>query len=120
MDFTVADVEAELAALKPGTRPAPRPQDKDPARLLARAFDKQKAGVVHCLRQHAAELPAEAALSVRIELDAGGAVKAASVSPDTLAQSPVGQCVVSAAQGMQFGTQDSAMAFRVPLTTRRN
>jgi len=120
MDFTVADVEAELAALKPGSRPAPRSHDKDPGRLLARAFDKQKAGVVRCLHQHAGALPAEAALSVRIELDAGGAVKAASVSPDTLAQSPVGQCVVTAAQSMQFGAQESAMAFRVPLTARRN
>lgn len=120
MDFTIDDVEAELAASKPGVRPAPRPQDKDPARVLARAFDKQKDGVVRCLREHVSELPAEAALSVRIELDETGTVKHASVSPDTLAQSAVGQCVASAAQAMQFGTQAGAVAFRVPLTARRN
>ena len=119
MDFTIDDVEAELAAIKPGTRPAPRPQDKDPARLLARAFDKQKASVVRCLREHVSELPAEAALSVRIALDARGKVQSASVSPDTLAQSAMGQCVASAAQAMEFGSQAGAVAFRVPLTARR-
>ncbi len=119
MDFTIDDVEAELATIKPGTRPPSRPQDKDPARLLARAFDKQKQGVVTCLRAHADDLPAEAALSVRIELDVAGAVKAASVSPDTLAQTPVGQCVATAAKSMQFGAQAGALAFRVPLTAKR-
>ena len=118
MDFTIDDVEAELASIK-GGRSSPRPQDKDPARLLARSFDKQKQGVVRCLRDHVSELPAEAALSVRIELDTSGVVKSASVSPDTLAQTPVGQCVVTAAQSMQFGTQTSALAFRVPLTAKR-
>jgi hypothetical protein len=119
MDFTIDDVEAELAAIKPGTRPPPRPHDKDPARLLARAFDKQKASVVRCLRDHVGELPAEAALSVRIELDAGGKVQNASVSPDTLAQAPVGQCVAGAAKAMEFGSQLGAVAFRVPLTAKR-
>lgn len=119
MDFTVGDVEAELANAKPGARPSNRAQDKDPARVLARAFEKQKQGVVQCLRDHVNELPEEAALSVRIELDATGAVKSASVSPDPLAQSPVGQCVASAAQSMHFGAQASAVVFRVPLTARR-
>jgi hypothetical protein len=119
MAFTIDDVEAELAAIKPGTRPAPRPNDKDPARLLARAFDKQKAGVVRCLSDHVSELPAEAALSVRIALDATGKVQSASVSPDTLAQSSVGQCVAGAARAMDFGSQAGAVAFRVPLTARR-
>jgi hypothetical protein len=118
MDFTIDDVEAELANIK-GPRPPARPQDKDPARLLARSFDKQKQGVVRCLHDHVNDLPAEAALSVRIELDQGGAVKNASVSPDTLAQTPVGQCVVTATQSMQFGAQSSPLAFRVPLTARR-
>jgi len=119
MDFTINDVEAELAAIKPGTRPPSRPQDKDPARLLARAFDRQKAGVVRCLRDHVSELPAESALSVRIELDASGKVQNASVSPDTLAQSPVGQCVAGAARAMEFDSQLGAVAFRVPLTAKR-
>ena len=94
--------------------------DKDPARQLARAFDKQKDGVVRCLREHLSDLPAEAALSVRIELETTGAVKSASVSPETFAQSPVGRCVAAAVQAMQFGSQAGSIAFRVPLTTRRN
>ncbi|MDD9936578.1 MAG: hypothetical protein OXT09_23405, partial [Myxococcales bacterium] len=59
-------------------------------------------------------------LSVRIALDGGGRVTDATVSPASLGQGPAGGCIATAVRKMRFGKQPQAVAFRVPLTARRN
>ncbi len=116
------DPKRKPTAVRTPTRPPIRDQKpvNDPGRTLARAFDQQKARVVECLSKNIEALPAEAELAVRIEIDPTGAVKRATVSPSEVAQSAVGLCVASATSAMQFGEQPGPVAFRVPLTARRN
>jgi serine/threonine-protein kinase len=124
---TAAGTTAQPAAEAPtaptrAPRPSPTPvaaRPNDPATAVARAFEAQKAGVVRCLSQHAADVPADSELSVRISLSPEGVVKSAAVLPEALGQSGAGSCIATVVRSMSFPTQPGPVAVRVPLTARR-
>ena len=112
---TAPSVRARLRPVAPV--PAGRPAD--PATLVARAFETQKAGVVRCLSQHAADVPSDTELSVRIALSAEGGVSNAAVLPDALGASAAGSCIAGVVRSMSFPALPGPVTVRVPLTARR-
>jgi serine/threonine protein kinase len=95
-----------------------RKKPKSQAVELARLFSAQKAGVIKCFRESEMEL-SETSLSVRLELGVDGRVINARVIPDSMANTPIGKCIVQATKAIKFGPQKEPISFRVPLTARR-
>lgn len=109
---------------EPGSAPTsgastPAPRKSDPAARLAESFRRQKAAVVACVNQHAEAAERTPKLSVRVALDASGHVQSARVQPPSVSASALGECIEGAVEAMQFPTQAGAIAFEVPLTTRK-
>jgi len=86
---------------------------------LARAFAGQKNELEDCFRQHAAGPGQAPSLSVRLSLKADGAVAAARVMPEKVAETPLGGCIEQASRRMAFGRLKEPISFTIPLTARR-
>ena len=115
-DVVVAAEEPPPEPTTP-TKPAKPPQ---PAALpkttdldaLTRTFGKQSQAITGCFKQHPGT---NEQVSVRIQIDTRGAVKAAEVLPATVGASPLGECIAAVARKTSFGPQPKPASFRVPL-----
>jgi serine/threonine-protein kinase len=92
---------------------------EDPSQAVARAFVQQKARVARCLSDHADVVPTTTDLDVRIALEANGKVREVQITPDAIASSPAGPCIVAAVQAMTFDAQPAPLAVHVPISARR-
>jgi serine/threonine protein kinase len=110
---TVADKKEQK------NRPQRATRRETPEAKLARAFAEQKANIERCFLRFATELGQGTRLSVRVELNANGKVGKAEVSPANIAGTPLGTCIAQATRVMKFSPQPQPIAFRVPLTARR-
>jgi hypothetical protein len=106
---------------KPRATPNRTPQagSEDPSQAVARAFVQQKARVARCLSDHADVVPTTTDLDVRIALEASGKVREVQVTPDAIASSPAGACIVAAVQAMTFDAQPAPLTVHVPISARR-
>jgi hypothetical protein len=87
----------------------PKTTDLD---ALTRTFGKQSPAITGCFKQHPGT---SEQVSVRIQIDTRGAVKAAEVLPATVGASPLGECIAAVARKTSFGPQPKPASFRVPL-----
>jgi serine/threonine-protein kinase len=116
LDDPVA-VDAGVAAPPPvsdaGTRAAPpKPATATDLDALTRTFSKQSPAITACFKQHP---DATEQVTIRIQIDTRGAVKAADVLPPSVGQGPLGACLVAVARATSFGPQPKPATFRVPL-----
>jgi hypothetical protein len=106
---------APAKARKPGTA--------DPMQLMAAsvadAFAKQKAGMIACLNEHAADIEGEPQLKVRLLIDRDGIASDAELLPAPVSSKPVAACVRTAVTRMSFPRLDQPATFNVPLLWRR-
>jgi eukaryotic-like serine/threonine-protein kinase len=108
----VANAES-APPLKRTTAPA------GPAEALAQSFRAQRASVVRCVNTYPDEVEQSPKLSLRLSLDAQGAVSDAQLSPAQLAGTPLSACIEDAARALRFPKQVGPVVFDVPLTARK-
>ena len=57
-------------------------------------------------------------MSVRIKVDATGAVQEAVVSPSSVGATPLGNCILAVVKATQFGAQPEPVSFTIPIAAR--
>jgi serine/threonine-protein kinase len=121
----VANLPVVTASAAP-VQPAPRTPSgargakpsEDRGASLARALQRQENRIQSCFKQHA---PADAEapkMSVRIQIDASGAVQSALVNPSSVGSTALGQCVLGVVKATQFGAQSEPVSFTIPIAAR--
>jgi len=98
-------------------RPTPAAAPANRGADLARAFQRQQSQIQGCFRQPGSG-QVEPSISVHFQVDTTGAVKSASVSPASVAGTPLGQCLASVARGTAFGPQPESVSFVIPIASR--
>ena len=104
-----AEAPEPVASAAPGSAP-------DPA-ALTRTFTQQMGPIQDCLTKHQQDLGNTKQLSIFFSIDRAGTVTQATLAAPSLTSTPLGQCVLGAADAIKFGPQPSPAAFRIPLTT---
>jgi serine/threonine-protein kinase len=102
------------AAKSRGTESSP----KDPTIALTRTFAKRQSLIQACFRSNTTSFSGAPELSIRFSIDVSGRVLSATVRPEALGATSLGQCLVKVARGTEFGPQDKALAFSIPITAR--
>jgi hypothetical protein len=87
----------------------PKTTDLD---ALTRTFARQSSAITACFKQHP---NTNEQVSVRIQIDVHGAVKATEVLPASVGASALGDCIATVARKTSFGPQPKPASFRVPL-----
>ncbi|MEI8256987.1 MAG: hypothetical protein WCJ30_15040, partial [Deltaproteobacteria bacterium] len=115
-DAAVGSAPAVIAA--PGAaEPAHAPPDS--ATVLSRRFAHEQGRVRQCASANAAELPESGGVAIRFEIDTHGSVTATGLVPAEMEGSHLGACLLGIARSVNFGRQDSRVAFRIPVRLRR-
>jgi serine/threonine-protein kinase len=96
----------------------PRKGASTGAQGLSRAFAEQQAKVESCFRNHTPDLSGSPRVSIRFHINSAGKVQSATVLPDAVASTSLGQCLVKVARATRFPRQPRAQKFRIPITTR--
>jgi serine/threonine-protein kinase len=113
------------AVVPSASAPAPSPTATTTGRAppsgngLSRALQQEQRRIERCFEQHAAELEGQPQITLRFEVAANGAVQRASLGPQALATTALGQCILAIARTVSFPAQGEAVAFSVPLTARK-
>jgi hypothetical protein len=117
------DEKVEARPKKPAAKARKPAAPVDPLQLMAahvaEAFSRQKAGVISCLNEHAADLDGEAQLQVRLRIDRDGRATNAELQPATISNKPVARCLEATVRNMTFPAPEQPTTFRVPLLWRR-
>lgn len=100
------------------TAPPPIKKPLSDAARLSRDFNKSKTGLSLCLQNHATDLPGTEPMSIRLEVGSDGKVISASLSPNSLASSKLGACILGEAQKARFEPRKAPVSFRVPITAQ--
>jgi serine/threonine-protein kinase len=89
------------------------------AASLSRAVQKQRGRIESCFLSHVKEVDGRPEVSVRFRVNPSGKVDAAELSPAALSSTPLGQCVLGVARGIDFGPLPGPLSFTIPITARR-
>ncbi|HEY5923621.1 MAG TPA: hypothetical protein VIV11_18195, partial [Kofleriaceae bacterium] len=108
IDAAAAPLDAAVAT-PPKPPKLPTTTDLD---ALTRTFGKQSPAITTCFKKHP---DTNEQISVRIQIDTRGAVKAAEVLPPSVGASPLGACIAEITRKTTFGPQPKPATFRVPL-----
>jgi serine/threonine-protein kinase len=95
-----------------------RPAGPDAA-SLSRTVQKQRGGIESCFQTHVKEMDGRPEVSVRFRVAPTGRVASADLFPATLSSTPLGQCLLGVARGIDFGPQQAEVSFTIPITARR-
>ena len=112
VDAAVATTDAAADAPVARTATAPKLPKTTDVDALTRTFGKQSPAITACFKQHPGT---SEQISVRIQIDTRGVVKAAEVLPPSVDATPLGACIAAVARKTAFGAQPKPAAFRVPL-----
>jgi hypothetical protein len=91
---------------------------KDPTIALTRTFAKRQSLIQGCFRNNTTSFSGAPELTIRFAIDTLGRVLSASVRPEALNGTALGQCLVQVARGTAFGPQEKALNFSIPITAR--
>ena len=72
--------------------------------------------VRRCLDQHRESISKTTQISIQYSIDASGRAQRVTVSPGSVMGSAMGQCIVGAARGIEFGPQPAPANFSIPIT----
>jgi serine/threonine-protein kinase len=95
-----------------------RPRGPDPE-ALTRAFRKQEGAVSSCFTQHAVSVEGLPVVKLTFDLQADGKLAAVRLTPESLAQTALGQCIKKVAGGTHFPAQGRPVSFAIPLSASR-
>ena len=120
---TVAATNEDTSAPPPSAAPtsqkaAPKASATPAKRTLAGAFQQRQGAIQSCFKQNPSALIDTQHLSVRFDVDAGGRVNKASLSPAGVASQPLGACILGVARSTNFGPQPEALSFSIPIAAR--
>jgi len=85
---------------------------------LARAFQRQEGNVQGCFQKHATGADGVPEVTVRFQVETSGSVKSATLSPASVASTPLGQCILGVARATAFGEQPEPVSFAIPIAAR--
>ncbi|MCU0664080.1 MAG: hypothetical protein MUC50_17355, partial [Myxococcota bacterium] len=88
-------------------------------RKLTRAFKKQEGKIRQCFESHALELKGAPEITFRFEIAPDGRVQSASLSPASLASTPLGKCLTRVAVNTPFPALSKSASFTIPVKARR-
>jgi serine/threonine protein kinase len=92
---------------------------KPDAALLSRQVQRNRGAIEACFVQHVKEVDGRPEVSVRFRVNPSGHVEGADLFPGALNATPLGQCLLGVARGIDFGKQTEAVSFTIPITARR-
>jgi serine/threonine protein kinase len=104
---TPSDKPEETAALPPNPK------------RLTRAFGRRQKLIEECFSTHAKELQGQPQIAVHFRIGTRGQVLEAALSPEPLAGTALGRCVLGVARAASFGPQQIEVAFRIPITAQK-
>ncbi|HEX7478530.1 MAG TPA: protein kinase [Polyangiales bacterium] len=88
-------------------------------KALTRAFARQQSHIEECFQLHATALPEQPGLAIDFEVGSDGSVQSARLSPATLANTPLGTCLLGVAKATRFPKLHEPLSFKIPLVARR-
>jgi serine/threonine protein kinase len=112
----IGSTTVPAAVPKAGARPALGPDAK--AAQVSRRFAQRQGAIESCFQRHAQKLQGTPRIAVSFQIAASGKVTAAHLTPVSVAQTPLGGCIVSVAKGTDFGPQQEPLAFSIPIVAR--
>jgi serine/threonine protein kinase len=123
-DIAVVDVRADPPPKKAVGAKVRKPTTAvDPQQLMAAsvadAFSRQKASVIACLNEHAADVEGTPQLKVRLLISRNGVASDTELLPAAISKKPVAGCLRTAVTNMSFPRPDQPTTFSVPLVWRR-
>jgi serine/threonine-protein kinase len=101
-----------------GARTSGNGRPSSPVAALSRAFARNQARISRCFESGAVDVSGVPQISVRFEIDAAGAVTAATLEPPALGGTALGTCILDVARATRFPPQPEPVAFRIPITAR--
>lgn len=114
-------------ATKDAAKKASSTQDRAPAKAagpadrqkaLAGAVQSQSSAYQGCFVKHVAKEAEAPEVFLHFSVEAEGGPSQVTVQPATVAQSPLGECLKTAASRVSFPKLDEALSFRVPVRAR--
>ncbi len=90
----------------------------DALSALSKTFAKRQSAIQNCFQSNAPVAGGSPDVSVRFSIDAQGKVLSAAVRPDSIAATPLGGCLQQLARSTDFGPQEKALTFSIPITAR--
>ncbi|HVK76321.1 MAG TPA: protein kinase [Kofleriaceae bacterium] len=114
-DASVATVAVDGGAKAAPPRP-PRAPAGDP---LSLAFARRQAAVKACFERHSQTIVGQPEVTLRFEIDARGVPTSVEVFPAAVASTALGGCLVEVGRGTRFPAQAAPIAFRIPVSVRR-
>jgi serine/threonine-protein kinase len=85
---------------------------------LTRAFARRHAAVERCFDEGLAGLSGSPELTLHFRVRADGSVASVALTPQAIAATPLGGCLLGVARTTAFGPQAEAVAFAIPIQTR--
>ncbi|HVY30618.1 MAG TPA: protein kinase [Polyangiaceae bacterium] len=116
-----APTPASASPAAPAVLPASKgnkPVEASSGSTITAAFQKQRGRIEGCFRQNAADT-ATPQLTIRFQVETNGSVRAAELSPASVAGTPLGACLRSVAQSTRFPASEAPVSFTIPITARK-
>jgi serine/threonine protein kinase len=100
---------------------APNPRRAEAAGgalALTRHFARRENALQSCFERHASALTGQPQISVNFDVGASGKVQNATLEPNSLTNTPLGQCLLGVARGTSFGAVGKPLRFTIPIRAR--
>jgi eukaryotic-like serine/threonine-protein kinase len=121
----VVEPTSQPVAATPGPDPTQADKGKKPkpsapsASMLTRAIRKQHTKLETCFVNHSVKLEGHATTQLLFDLPENSEQARVELSPKLLAQTELGQCLLTVARSTRFPPQPKAVSFAIPLTASR-
>ncbi len=115
---------AEAAPSEQGAAPVrerrekARPRPESDASMLSRQFAKQQSKLQGCFERHAADVEGRPRLSLGFDVSENGTVRAATLTPASVAGTSLGRCLLKVARGTEFSSRKAPVRFTIPIQAR--
>ncbi|MBN2192183.1 MAG: serine/threonine protein kinase [Polyangiaceae bacterium] len=88
----------------------------EPTTAIATTLAERQPAIEACFEAHVEHLTGAPEIGLRFRLGADGSVQSAELSPPTLSNTPLGQCLLDVARTTQFPPLGRDLSFRLPIT----
>ena len=85
---------------------------------LSKTFARRHSAIQNCFQSNALTDNGSPRVSVRFSIDTEGKVASATLRPESVAATSLGICLLQVAKSTDFGPQDKALSFSIPITAR--
>jgi eukaryotic-like serine/threonine-protein kinase len=109
--------EPEKPPVRVVKRPKP-PKPENPALLYTRTFQRKNEQLEGCFSEHTSSIAGSPKIQVRFNVAESGQVLGASIIPEDIAATPLGQCILKIAKDTKFH-KGNPVTVSIPVTVRR-